>query len=304
MSLERLSPDQLFDTPTRLAHVNKLREDLQLPEYITSTPTQDTRQRPTAGIEIEMSWRQAFEDMHERWLYSSDSPRDYDMDSEEYREFYKGYKRNDHRLRPLLQTITPVIPRVGFDAYWEFSFRPTKDATVADAELSTLYDAGILFEDIPYPTHMTIANIPSDRDASAILCLLEQAGGTTPKRIDAARTAMKGSWAQKGLGGQRKRTADELEGKDTSAYEFRTLVTTSPEQMHKLFQLGQELAHTCLTHPLAWRHTRDTVEDSLRSQGLPLKLWDAPKEDAAPWQTYSEHFLEQELLADTQKESA
>lgn len=289
MTLKRINQNEIFDTSLRMKQVNTLRETLRLPLLeIPSEDTADTIALPTIGLEVEMTWRQAMQDMHERWLNAPDSPNDHDPRSETYRTFDRAYDQNNDKLMPLLHSVTPVIPRVGSDAYWEFSFLPVKNTSVADAELSTLYDANILFEDIPYATHMTIAGIPSTRDAYAILCLLEQAGGTTKTRLDSARTTKKGTWTQKGAGGLRHRTAGELEGSDTTAYEFRTLVTTSPEQMQRLVTLGQEMAHLCLTHPTAWKQTRATVENSLKTRGLPLKSWAAPKYDPLTWQGYHE----------------
>lgn len=291
MTIERLPDTRIFDAPTRLARVDRLRASLGLTTLSLMPSSEGSAELPSVGIEIEMTWRQAFQDMHTRWLNAPDSPRDYDMDSDIYREFAETYERNDARLLPILRSITPVVPRVGCDAYWEFSFYPTKDPVVTDAELSTLYDAGLLFKDIPYATHMTLANIPTDRDAATILCLLEQADGTTPQRIEAARTSHKGSWAQKGTGGFRKRHTYELKGNDTTAYEFRTLITTSPEQIGRLIRLGQELAHTCLYHPTAWQTMRSGVEASLKAHGLPLKPWSSPRHDPEIWRQYSEYFL-------------
>lgn len=287
MILKRISQNEVFDTSSRMAQVNALRHTFQLSPLEVSD-NNDTMTLPSIGIEVEMTWRQAMQDMHERWLNAPDSPNNYDPHSKMYRDFHRIYDRSNKKLLPLLHSITPVIPRVRFDAYWEFSFLPVKNTGVADAELSTLYDANILFEDIPYATHMTIAGIPSTRDAYAILCMLEQAGGTTKTRLDSARTTKKGAWTQKGAGGLRHRTAGELEGSDTTAYEFRTLVTTSPEQMQRLLALGQEMAHLCMTHPVAWQQTRTKVEDSLKTRGLPLKSWAPPKYDPVTWQGYHE----------------
>lgn len=290
MTLERLGDHELFETPTRFAHLNALRGHLGLTslEAPAIPPEPST---PTAGIEIEMTWRQAFKDMHDPWLDSNIVPRyDLDINSAEYKAFHANYTRNYNTLIPRLHSLTPVIPRVGEDSFWEFSFRPTKDPAVANAELTTLYDAGILFEDIPYPTHLTLAGIPSIRDAAAILCRLEQAGGTTPERLASPEHSKKGTWMQKGMGGIRKRNTHELEGDDTVAYEFRTLVTTSPEQMDRVFRLGQELAHTCLHSPTAWKSERDKVEALLVANGLPLRMWGHPNREPLVWEAYRNTF--------------
>jgi len=292
MTLERLRDDSLFDTPARFTHLNKLRSQLGLSAL--SLPVDSANSTAaTAGIEIEMTWRQAFKDMHDPWLNSDIVPRyDLDINSTEYRAFHLDYTRNYTQLVPRLHSITPVIPRVGDDSFWEFSFRPTKDPAVANAELTTLYDADILFEDIPYPTHMTLAGIPSIRDAAAILCRLEQEGGTTPERLASPEHSKKGTWMQKGMGGIRKRYATELEGSDTVAYEFRTLVTTSPEQMDRVFRLGQALAYTCLHDPDEWKKERGAIEASLVAQGLPLRMWGHPNREPLVWKAYRETLIE------------
>ena len=290
MTLERLGDHELFDTPARIAHLNALRSHLGLTALETPLFPIDSS-TPTAGIEIEMTWRQAFKDMHDPWLHSEIVPRyDLSINSAEYKAFHANYTRNYTTLIPRLHSLTPVIPRVGEDSFWEFSFSPTKDPQVAHAELATLYDADILFEDIPYPTHLTLAGIPSIRDAAAILCRLEQAGGTTPERLASPQHSKKGTWMQKGMGGIRKRNTHELEGNDTVAYEFRTLVTTSPEQIDRIFRLGQELAYTCLHSPAAWKQERDKVEASLVAQGLPLRMWGHPNREPLVWETYRSTF--------------
>lgn len=291
MSLQRIESHLLFDTQARITHLNELRDELALSPIPQPAVISDVAERPTIGAEVEMTWVQAFRNMQGRWLNSEVRPRDHDIDSYTHREFALQYKRNNTRLAPILKSITPVIPRVGFDSYWEFSFRPVKDTRVSDAELTTLYEAGILFEDIPCATHMTIANIPSERDAAAILCLVEQAGGTTPKRLESARTSMKGSWARKGTGSMRLRAASELEGTHTSAYEFRTLVATSPEQMNRLMKLGQEMAYVSIHNTRKWKQIRAKVEDSLVAQGLPLKQWGPPKDTPEIWKKYGETLL-------------
>lgn len=291
MPLQKIESDALFDTRARLTHLNMLRSELELEPVLIPEQTTEVSLNPTIGIEIEMTWAQAFRNMQARWLHSVDRPTDHKKQSDTYKKFAKQYNQNDRLLKPILQTITPVIPRVGFDAYWEFSFRPVKDTLVADQELSMLYEASVLFDDITYPTHMTIAGIESERDASTILTLLEQAGGTTPERLEAAVTSKEGSWARKGRGGHRHRAQSELEGDDTTAYEFRTLITTSPEQMSRLLQLGQELAHTCLNHKSAWRNIQADTERRLEAHGLPLKVWESPRESPELWKKYGETLL-------------
>jgi len=292
MALEQLHPDLLFDTTARLTHLNGLRSALDLP----SLPIPESRifeeDRPTIGIEIEMTWVQAFRSMQERWLDSPDRPGDHSKDSPLYQAFADAYNDNDSRLLPILEKIRPVIPRVGTDAYWEFSFRPTKDASITSAELATLYEAGILFKDIQYATHMTLAGITNDRDASTILCMLEQAGGTTLKRLESVHTSQKGGWARKlSPGGFRRRPGYELEGNDEIAYEFRTLVTTSPEQMSRLLRLGQKLASICLHDEDTWHTIQAKTEHSLKERGLPLRVWHSPKENPEIWRRYGETLL-------------
>lgn len=302
MDSRPLKTDKLFDTPARFERLNEVRQHLALDPLVTPAAPDSIMNLPTAGIEIEMTWDQAFRDMQERWLHSPDRPMEYSPRTDTYKDFKQNYRRNNRRLQPILKSITPAIPRVGLDSYWEFSFDPTKDSAVANAELSTLYEAEILFDDITYPTHMTIAGIPTDRDAAAILCLLEQYGGTTPERIESAEKSKKGSWARKGQGGLLRRTPEELKGGlDTTAYEFRTLVTTSPEQMDRLFRFGQELAHLCLNKPDLWKQTRGRVEDKLRNSGLPVEFWQSPRENPDVWRKYGQLILEK---ANKQKESA
>lgn len=303
------SPETVFDPEVRLERLSKLRANLGLSatHYSVEPVMSDL---PSIGIEIETTWDQIMSDMHEEWLNSDTRPSQLHEHSLDYVQWAKRYNNNDRILKPLLQSITPVIPRVGFDAYWEFSFNPTKSITPLAAELAMLYESGIrrtrnrplttglLSEGIPYATHMTIAGITNDRDAFTILCNLEQAGGSSPERIEKAMSSKKGSWAQKGYGGLRRREAYELQGADTSAYEFRTLICTSAEQMTRLLHLGQKLAHTCLTNPTEWRDIQLKTEDTLRTNGLPLSAWGHPNQQPEIWNTYAS------ILETSKKESA
>lgn len=285
------SADAIFDSSLRIRRLNALRSQLHLSETSLSLLDEGSVHSPTIGIEIEMTWDQALTDLRERWLGSADRPKDYEKSSPTYQQFSKLYHKNHHRLLPQLNLVSKVIPRVGFDAYWEFSFLPTRDIRVATAELHTLYDAGILAEGIPYATHMTIASLPSMIDAQLIAYLLEQAGGSTQERIETAITSKKGSWAQKGQGGVRKRYAHELIGADTVAYEIRTLVCSSTEQTGSIIQLGQQLGRRAIINPEEWVATKQSVFERLKAQDLPLTEWGSPKTHSDLWRKYGKQLL-------------
>ena len=303
MELTAPKPEIVFDPEVRMARLNALRNSFGLPPATDQTLDPDAASKPSIGIEIEITWDQTFNSMRDRWLGAPVRPLQYSKQSPTRKEWAKQYNQNDRVLRPVLQAITPVIPRVGFDAYWEFSFDPTKDIAVTAAELELLYEPGIryknrppletglLHEGIPYATHMTIAGIDNDRDAFTILCALEQAGGSSPERIDAAITSDKGSWARKGSGGLLKRDPKELQGDDTAAYEFRTLICTSAQQMTDLLHLGQDLAYTCQTNPDEWRDIQRTVEARLKEANLPLTPWEKPRENVDVWRKYGREVL-------------
>ena len=292
LELRPLTDKEIFTPSIRIERLNILRSHLGLSALSLNSVDnnfvfEQNTQPPSVGIEIEMTWTQAFEDMQGRWLESTDRPRDYLKTSPTFKEFSRQYNRNDRNLRPTLEAISSIIPRVGFIPYWEFSFLPTKDTSVIDAEVSTLYEAGILFEDIPYATHMTIANIPTKRDAYAILCALEQSGGSSADRLLLPSSSTREAWSSKGTGGLLKRAPDELKGPDTKAYELRTLITTSPEQSKRVLRLGQDLAHLSLNQPKQWLLRRDKIEKSITKLGLPIADWQSPGENAEVWRKYS-----------------
>jgi hypothetical protein len=289
--------NEIFDPAKRLDKLQQLRVSLDLPELSIEPNKEDHATFPSIGIEIEMTWDQALEDLRERWLGSPDRPEHYPKHSPVYQEMSQLHRANDARLRPVLEMISRTIPRVGFDAYWEFSFQPTRHTTVLDAEVQTLYDANILVPDVAYATHMTIAGIPNARDAFAIACLLEQAGGSTPGRIERAIVSKKGAWAQKGTGGVLKRYANELVGDDTVAYEFRTLLCTSPEQMSALHRIGQDAAWMSIHDPARWKAIRADIEHELKAHNLPLEAWGTPKIQPEIWRTYSAQLLGSAALA-------
>ena len=286
-------PVEVFDTDRRFAQINNLRARLSNKHDIPLSPlnpnifgAQSDRyaEVPTMGIEIEINWRHVFPELSESWGESR--PKDADKDSPEYIAFSEEYNRRDGQLKPVLEDISKVIPHVGKDAYWEFSFLPTKHIGITLAELQTLYEAGILRDGESYATHMTIASIDNERDAFAFICGIEIAGGTTPERIASAYT--QGSYDRKGKGGIHIRHPDELIGDDTSGYELRTLVVTSLEQATRFILTASQLGEMYQNDPAAWANYRTHIWSVMESIGVPLKAWDMPRVNINPWVKYAE----------------
>ncbi|HEY8886328.1 MAG TPA: hypothetical protein VIM31_02385 [Candidatus Microsaccharimonas sp.] len=292
--MDRLRPTEknaVFNVEKRFSQVSRLRQSLGLQPIDTAaylgSATQFTH-APTIGIEIEMSWMQVFPELAAPWEAEGVRPSQLDHSSPEYKQFSKIYDRLDRKLKPTLEEIQNVIPRVGRDAYWEFSFLPSKHIGITMAELQTLYDASILRDDVPYATHMTVATIDNDRDAFAFLCGLELSGGSTAKRIETAIQSQKGSWARKGTGGLLKRQPFELMGSDKDGYEFRTLVASSAQQMSSLLLTASHLAKMYQEDPTSWKKYRSHIESHLRSNGLNLSPWGRPQSNQVPWLKYAE----------------
>lgn len=278
-----VSRNDVFDDVLRFDAINRLRQELSL----CSLDTPDVIESPLAiGIEIEMTWRQAFPNLAKKWPVDGPSPRDLDPNSETYRRFSEEYDANERILKPLLTQVQAVIPRIGADAYWEFSFLPTRNINVTIAELALLYEANILSDDMDYSLHMTVAGIDNDRDAFAFLCGLEQAGGTSADRIYEAAHSKKGAWSRKGTGGIMRRRSNELIGDDEVGYELRTLVCRTQEQINRILYKATDLTHL-LQDGDGWKIFRKNIETSLHKQGLELKAWGRPKEDPTPWLAYA-----------------
>jgi len=288
-ALQKTDKSDVFNVSTRFKQVEVLRSQLGLPSIDIATygaTAESTLDTPTIGIEIEMSWMQAFPDMAVEWQASTVRPAELKSYTSEYKMFHRQYDMHDRQLKPLLEQVQHVIPRVGKDAYWEFSFLPSKHIGISIAELQTLYDASILHNGIPYATHMTVAEIDNDRDAFAFLCGLELSGGSTAERIETAFSSSKGSWARKGRGGLLKRAPSELMGNDTEGYEFRTLVARSFSQMTSLFHTAQQLAHIYKHSPEEWKAYRSHIESHLKNNDLSLSVWDQPRRDDTMWLAY------------------
>jgi hypothetical protein len=273
--------EDTFNDSLRFEAVSRLRKELSLNE----TDFEEVNISPLSiGIEIEMTWRQAFPEIAKQWPMPSDLPKN----SRAYADFFHAYNEKDKQLKPLLKEIKHVIPRVGLDAYWEFSFLPTKNMSVTDAEIDVLYDAGILNNDCEYSLHMTVAGIDNDRDAYAFLCGLEQSGGTSAERLSEALTSKKGAWARKGKGGIVKRHTSELIGEDSTGYEFRSLSAQSRNQLHSLLDSAASLSHLLNNDPETWKVYRSSIEQHLVAHGFELKPWMKPKEDSVHWLSYIE----------------
>ena len=287
-SLKPTKQSEVFTVEKRFEQIHSLRERLGLvPLEIISYGSAIDTLSPTIGIEIEMSWMQAFPDMGAKWRDSLVRPSELHSYTPEYKAFTREYDQHDSKLRPVLEQVQKVIPRVGRDAYWEFSFLPSKNIGVSIAELQTLYDAQILHDGIHYATHMTVAEIDNDRDAFAFLCGLELSGGSSMDRIESAIHSTKGSWSRKGKGGILKRQPSELMGDDTDGYEFRTLTTTSLSQMTSLFLTARQLVLMMKNDKKEWERYRTHIESRIRDNDLLLKTWDKPTIDMSPWQKYA-----------------
>jgi len=286
-SFRHTKNNELFNSSARFAQISKLRSALALPEIDTGIYADHSEQfidSPTIGIEIEMTWAQAFPTLAEQWkgLKFQDSPLDRTLP--ENQEFDKL----DQELQSKLTEVKKVIPRVGIDGYWEFSFHPSKHIGVTIAEAQTLYDASILHEGLNYATQMTIAGINNDRDAFAFLCALELSGGSSPERIESAATSLKGTWARKGKGGLLKRRPEELMGMDTEAYELRTLITTSSDQLTSLLLTAHQLAVMHQQDPDAWKEFRTHIESRVKAHGLNLTIWGHPRQNQGVWSKYGQ----------------
>ncbi len=284
--MQRYTDTYIFNDQARFEAIDTLRDSLQLPPA-KPEPIIDQAQSPlTIGIELEMTWRHAFAELATKWPTSGPTPRSFEP-SDIFNTFTKEYGSHDKKLRPTLERISEVIPRVGFDAYWEFSFLPSKNIQVTLSELAILYEKEILQNDEDYSMHMTVSGIDNDRDAFAFLCGLELNGGTTPERILQATKTTNGAWAYKGNGGILKREPKELRGDDKIAYEFRTLLGRSQRQIGSaLFEAAK--IGTILQDPSQWEAFRASIEATLRHQGLETKRWSHPKEDALPWLKYAQ----------------
>ena len=272
-----------FDTAYRLRRINALRQLWSLEpieDFLVSTGS-------TIGIEIEMTWPQAFPNMS-KWDRANIRPWELPRDSDEYEQFSADYDSNDTQMRPLLEQVQSIIPRIGRDAYWEFSFLPTKNSQILVHETSMLYEKSILRDDIPYAMHVTMSDIDNERDAYAMLMMLEMEGGATHERL----TSNIG-WARKGDGGLRKRTANELLGIDSCAYEFRTLVCLGVEHLQSILSLAQRLSIIRFESPKVWAELRSQLEEKLKQQGLPVSKWDSPTDNPGLWQQYADVFIPQ-----------
>jgi len=283
----RYSPERrAFDDAYRLRRINALRRRWGLPDW--ELHVESARSDVSIGIEIEMTWVQAFPPMRAEWEGSEVRPRQLLTDSDRYRTFAAQYDENDRKLRPVLEEAKKLIPRVGTDAYWEFSFLPTRNLQILEAEVSTLYDKDILQEGQEYATQLTLAGITTESDAAAILMIMETEGGTTLERLTKAT-----GWFCKGTGGVHKRNANELLGGDTSAYELRTLVTTSPEQLIHVVGIAQDLAGLVRDDPDKWNEIKHGLKTKLEAAGLPWGSWPLPDEDADLWHGYCAAFISQ-----------
>lgn len=281
--MRNLNEREIFDPFAREQSIAGLRETLHLtPAPIERNPA--LMSPLTTGIEIEQTWRQALPVLGEVWNRRAGSPRNI-LNADEWKAFTTAYNDEDARVRSILESITPAIPSPSMDAYWEFSFYPSKNLNYTKMEADSLFDAGLLRDGFEYSLHMTVAGLSTDRDAFAYASALEMSGATTPTRLASAALAKSGAWAQKSTGGIRRRRADELSGDDTVGYEIRTLCVTSQEQLVRT--LAQAARVATIYHSGDWTEFVKDTEGRQRAAGLSLAPWPKPKLDNSQWELYA-----------------
>ena len=286
--MRSIPESELFDSHTREESIHWLRKTLALPPKLTETDPALVSPL-TVGIEVEETWRQALPALGAQWPAERGSPRNV-LNAEELAAFYAAYNLEDAAVQPILSSIMPAIPSPSFDSYWEFSFYPSKDLNYTKMEVDSLYDAELLRDIHEYPLHMTVAGIQNDRDAFTFVSALEMSGGTTKERLACAAIARAGAWAQKSIGGIRRRRSDELSGSDTTGYELRTLCASSQEQLARTLAKAAELA--TLYTSSDWHEFQVEIEQQQRSAGLQLVPWPKPREDAVMWERYAGQLIE------------
>ena len=286
--MRSIPESELFDPHTREESVRWLRKTLALPpKPIEADPALISPL--TVGIEIEETWRQALPALGAQWPAERGSPRNV-LSAEELTAFYTAYNVEDTVVQPVLSSIMPAIPSPSFDSYWEFSLYPSKDLNYTKMEADSLFEAGLLKDVHEYPLHMTVAGIQNDRDAFTFVSALEMSGATTKERLARAAIARAGAWAQKSIGGIRRRRPDELSGGDTIGYELRTLCVSSQEQLARTLGKAAELA--TLYTSSDWKEFQTDVEQRQRSAGLQLAPWPKPHDDVVMWERYSGQLIQ------------
>lgn len=280
--MRSLTESEIFDDYARDTSIAYLRQTLQLPpKPIEQNPALISPL--TIGIEIEENWRQALPELGEKWAGKKPMSLRYLL---ERPAFTREYREADEALRDVLARIAISIPASN-DSYHEFSFHPAKNLNYTAAEASALFEAGLLRDGEHYALHMTVAGLTSAYDAYTFLSTQELRGASTPQRILGAISARQGSWSQKGVGGIKTRTPDELQGADSTGHEFRSLVVTSHGQLLRTLGNAAQLATLYTNSTLGWRELQTETMDILSDAGLPLAPWNNPKQSPELWQRYA-----------------
>lgn len=282
MRAEQLSPEEVFDGVLRLRRNNQMRQQLGLEPNATELIG---ARLPSVGIEIEMAWHQALPELAAKWPNPSDRVKD--STSAGHAEFLEDYARADRTMKEMLAITMPYIPSSP-DAYWEFAFMPSEDSDVIAAEVKTLYDAEILRLGTEYATHLTITGLKKYEDAHIILWELEHNGGSSAARIEQAIHDPVGSWSVKSRGGVRRRWPRGMVGKpEGKAYELRSLITTSPEQIAYVMRTAQLLVQEAVQEPGVWEERRQAVKAECLKLGLEWGPWQKPKNAPEFWGRYA-----------------
>lgn len=128
----------------------------------------------------------------------------------------------------------------GSDGFWEFANAPVNDFRTMTREVQSLVDMGLINKDYQrHPMHLTIGGITSmgipGRQAFVLARALEASGWSTRSgRLLKPFLTGANAWNHKGVAGVKERGAHELQGKQSTGIEIRTMQFQNLQGFHRL----------------------------------------------------------------------
>ncbi|MEK7090086.1 MAG: hypothetical protein AAB930_00700 [Patescibacteria group bacterium] len=264
---------KFFEVGERLDVVKNLRHEAQREKKIKEEPEDDERKflrrhwleyrennpspyAPTIGIEVEIREESIMPEELRK-----DKIRDRGNLGESTSDLYYKRERIIEKIRPLYKKTIELGVPYGYDKFWEFSHRPTKNYLTLSREVQALIEMNLINkEDQKHPLHLTIGGIwcgewnpyakqdstSSDEKEAFVLARVLEASGwrTRGRRLLRPFYAKRDCWAVKGNAGllQKEKEHDKLEFGAENAVEIRTLQLQTITGLDRLLRSAYLLA--------------------------------------------------------------
>lgn len=269
---------------------------------------------PTIGCEVEVSWASLYPELIDKYFSELDPQKTFTtmgqmagaLTKERREEFLKEKEAIEKQEKAKYEaTVQMGIPK-GNDGYWEFAHSPAYAWQTVAEEVDILMDRGLIPTGFPHAMHITLGGIAIEGGGPHLMLAGFELLTVPSERIrKAANASSSYSWARReshNVGGLRHRPAHKLMLGQQSGVEFRTLVTSKPEDHRASLRIAQLLGTILLckrnqanlqSEALAkiaelWPSYRSAITSLFEARNLPNTAWDNPSSSPPVWRTWAD----------------